>query len=49
MNKQSIITILFALAALMKQNLLELFKKYPSADKRAMGFPCGWENEPLWK
>ena len=33
----------------LKQNLLELFKKYPSADKKAMGFPRGWENEPLWK
>jgi abortive infection bacteriophage resistance protein len=33
----------------LKQNLLELFKKYPSADKKAMGFPGEWGNEPLWK
>lgn len=26
-----------------------LFIKYPNIDKGALGFPDGWENEPLWK
>lgn len=32
-----------------KQKLSALFSKYPQVDKRAMGFPDGWENEPLWE
>ena len=26
-----------------------LLAKYPNIDVRAMGFPSGWEREPLWK
>lgn len=33
----------------IKQNLLDLFAKFPTVDIRAMGFPLGWENEPLWQ
>ena len=29
--------------------LKALLNKYPSVDVAAMGFPQGWENEPLWK
>ena len=32
-----------------KQKLNSLFEKYPNVDKRAMGFPADWKNEPLWK
>lgn len=31
-----------------KQRLFELLKKYPSVDKKALGFPEGWETEPIW-
>jgi hypothetical protein len=31
-----------------RQKLAALFVKYPNVDKRAMGFPADWENEPLW-
>ena len=26
-----------------------LLAEYPSIDITAMGFPGGWENEPLWR
>jgi len=26
-----------------------LISRYPNVDTAAMGFPSGWENEPLWK
>ena len=29
--------------------LKNLIAKYPMVDVEAMGFPAGWENEPLWK
>ena len=32
-----------------KQKLESLFLKYPNVDRAAMGFPSGWQNEPLWK
>jgi len=32
-----------------KQKLNDLFEKYPNVDKRAMGFPAGWQSEPLWQ
>ena len=32
-----------------KQKLNSLFEKYPNVDKRAMGFPANWQNEPLWQ
>jgi len=32
----------------LKQDLYSLFEKYPSIDKAAMGFPAGWQKEPLW-
>jgi len=32
----------------LKQDLHSLFKKYPSIDKTAMGFPADWQKEPLW-
>ncbi|MDR2579375.1 MAG: Abi family protein [Fibromonadaceae bacterium] len=31
-----------------KQKLTDLFSKYPSIDKTAMGFPVDWQAEPLW-
>lgn len=30
-------------------NVTNLIKKYPSIDPFAMGFPKGWESEPIWK
>ena len=32
----------------MKAKIDALLSAYPSIDINAMGFPCGWENEPLW-
>lgn len=32
----------------IKQQLLKLFTDYPNVSPRRMGFPCRWENEPLW-
>ncbi|MDR3251938.1 MAG: Abi family protein [Tannerella sp.] len=31
-----------------RQWLNALFAKYPNVDRRAMGFPAGWQDEPLW-
>jgi len=31
------------------QKLESLLAEYPTVDIRAMGFPAGWKNEPLWK
>lgn len=31
-----------------KAKLIDLFSKYPTIDKAAMGFPQDWESEPLW-
>ena len=31
-----------------KDRLSELFKKYPSVDVVAMGFPKDWQKESLW-
>jgi abortive infection bacteriophage resistance protein len=31
-----------------KQDLNNLFKKYPNIDKTAMGFPVDWQEEALW-
>ena len=31
-----------------RQKLTDLFEKYPSIDKAAMGFPAEWQKEPLW-
>ena len=33
----------------MKDSLLKLFAENPNVDLHAMGFPQGWENEPLWR
>lgn len=33
----------------MKAKIDALLAKYPAIDTAAMGFPCGWENEPLWQ
>lgn len=33
----------------LKSSLLKLLAEYPNVDLHAMGFPQGWENEPLWK
>ena len=33
----------------LKNFLFKLFADYPNIDLRAMGFPQGWENEPLWR
>lgn len=32
----------------IKQQLLALFSDYPNIRLRNMGFPHGWQNEPLW-
>ena len=32
----------------MKAKIDALLSAYPSIDINAMGFPNGWENEPLW-
>lgn len=32
-----------------KIDLLDLFQKYPSADKKAMGFPENWKDEEIWR
>ena len=32
-----------------KQLIDALLSAYPAIDINAMGFPCGWENEPLWQ
>ncbi|MCR5159441.1 MAG: hypothetical protein K6D37_10005 [Prevotella sp.] len=33
----------------MKAKIDVLLSAYPSIDTTAMGFPCKWENEPLWQ
>ena len=33
----------------MKAKIDTLMSAYPSIDTNAMGFPRGWENEPLWQ
>ena len=33
----------------MFQKLQALFTDYPEIDLNALGFPQGWENEPLWR
>ena len=33
----------------MKAKIDALLSSYPSIDINAMGFPRGWENEPLWR
>ena len=33
----------------IKDRLLSLLKAYPNTITRQMGFPRGWENEPLWQ
>ena len=33
----------------MKAKIDALLSAYPSIDITAMGFPRGWENEPLWR
>lgn len=32
-----------------KADIVQLVNNYPSVDVSAMGFPSGWENEPLWR
>ena len=32
-----------------KQQLKSLLKAHPNVDIAAIGFPVGWENEPLWR
>ena len=32
----------------MKAKIDALLSTYPSIDTNAMGFPRGWESEPLW-
>jgi len=32
----------------LKQDLHDLFQKYPNVNKIAMGFPINWQVEPLW-
>ena len=33
----------------MLAKLQWLFIKFPEVDLKALGFPDGWEMEPLWK
>jgi abortive infection bacteriophage resistance protein len=33
----------------IKQELIELFDKFPQIHLSRMGFPNNWQNEPLWK
>ena len=33
----------------MLDKINKLFVAFPEIDKKALGFPVGWENEPLWK
>ena len=33
----------------MLQKMKTLFADYPEVDLNALGFPQGWENEPLWR
>ena len=33
----------------MTDKLKTLLIAYPGIDAVAMGFPCGWENEPIWQ
>ena len=33
----------------MKAKIDALLSDYPGIDTAAMGFPCGWESEPLWQ
>jgi abortive infection bacteriophage resistance protein len=33
----------------IKDRLLSLLRAYPNTITRQMGFPHGWENEPLWQ
>jgi hypothetical protein len=33
----------------MKAKLSALLSAFPSIDENDMGFPHGWENEPLWE
>ena len=33
---------------IFKNKLTELLEKYQNVDVKAMGFPEGWETEPLW-
>lgn len=32
----------------LKAKLNNLFVRFPQIDLKAMGFPLGWEREPLW-
>ena len=46
--------LLYWLNAIDSQNELcanfkDLLSWYPEVDTNAMGFPLGWENEPLWR
>lgn len=31
------------------EDFKHLLHEHPSVNARLMGFPAGWENEPLWK
>ena len=33
----------------MLDKLQALFVRFPEIDKKALGFPNGWETEPLWR
>lgn len=33
----------------MLDKMNSLFATFPEIDKAALGFPFGWENEPLWQ
>ena len=33
----------------MRDKIEALLSDFPSIDIKAMGFPRGWENEPLWQ
>ena len=33
----------------MLDKMNRIFATFPEVDKAALGFPSGWENEPLWQ
>jgi abortive infection bacteriophage resistance protein len=33
----------------LKSKIFSLLSEYPEIDTTAMGFPQGWDSEPLWR
>ena len=43
----SILSALFSQTTIWKEKMDALLTDFPDIDTAAMGFPSGWENEPL--